>query len=134
ELGPILRSLEPYRERFDIISGLKLEAAYIGDSSAAENHSRSSKCWLTCMPDGTGPSPASVDQIAARHIGQETPLPSLELALEGGSSIAYATPKTPLPMETNPRVVFERLFGDGSTPEERAARQRQLSRDRESGV
>src|SRR5690606_22634344 len=46
---------------------------------------------------------------------------------EPGASISYATPTTPLPMEVNPRVVFERLFGDGSTPEERAARQRQLS-------
>jgi hypothetical protein len=126
-LGPILESLAPYRNRFNIVSGLKLSAAYVGESSAAENHSRSSKCWLTCMPDGTGPSPTSIDQIAAAHIGQETPLPSLELALEPGSSIAYATPTTPLPMEVNPRVVFERLFGDGSTPEERSARQRQLA-------
>ena len=126
-LGPILSPLEAYRDRFSIVSGLKLAAAYVGDSSAAENHSRSSKCWLTCMPDGTGPSPTSVDQIAARHIGQETPLPSIELALEAGSSIAYATPETPLPMGVNPRVVFERLFGNGSTPEEREARQRQLS-------
>ena len=54
-------------------------------------------------------------------------MPSLELALESGESIAYRTPTTPLPMETNPRVVFERLFGDGSTPEERAARQRQFA-------
>src|SRR5690606_34290108 len=127
-LGPILESLEPHRERFNIVSGLKLAAAYVGGSSAAENHSRSSKCWRTCMPAGTGPSPASADQIAARHIGQDTPLPSLELALEAGSSISYATPKTPLPMEVNPRVVFERLLGDGRTPEERAARPRQLSR------
>ncbi len=79
------------------------------------------------MPEDTGPSPTSVDQVAARHVGQETPLPSLELALEAGSSISYLTPRTPLPMETNPRVVFERLLGDGSTPAERAARQRQLS-------
>ena len=127
ELPPLLQSLEPFREHFDIVSGLKLAAAYVGESSAAENHSRSSKCWLTCMPDGTGASPTSADQVAARHIGQETPLPSLELALESGASIAYSTPQTPLPMEVNPRVVFERLFGDGSTPEERAARQRQLS-------
>ncbi|MBN1237586.1 MAG: DUF1552 domain-containing protein [Gammaproteobacteria bacterium] len=127
ELPPVLAALEPYRERFNIVSGLKLAAAYVGESSAAENHARSSKCWLTCMPDGTGPSPASVDQVAARHIGQETALPSLELALESGASIAYSTPQTPLPMEVNPRIVFERLFGDGATPEERAARERQLS-------
>src|SRR5262249_59147413 len=64
---------------------------------------------------------------AARAIGQDTALPSLELALEPGASIAYLTPQTPLPMEANPRVVFERLLGDGSTAAERTARQRQLS-------
>jgi hypothetical protein len=126
EFQPTLKSLEPFRERLNIVSGLKLQAAYVGESSAAANHSRSSQCWLACMPEDTGPSPTSVDQVAAAHIGQETPLPSLELALEAGSSISYLTPRTPLPMETNPRVVFERLLGDGSSPEERAARQRQL--------
>jgi hypothetical protein len=127
DFTPTLRSLEPFRERLNVVSGLKLPAAYIGESSAAANHGRSSQCWLTCAPEFTGPSPTSADQLAARHIGQETPLPSLELALEAGSSISYLTPQTPLPMETNPRIVFERLLGDGSTPDERAARQRQLS-------
>ncbi len=127
ELTPTLQSLEPFRDRLNVVSGLKLPAAYVGESSAAANHGRSSQCWLTCMPEDSGPSPTSADQLAAQHIGQETPLPSLELALEAGSSISYLTPQTPLPMETNPRVVFERLLGDGSTPEERAARQRQLS-------
>ena len=92
ELQPTLQSLEPFRERVNIVSGLKLPAAYVGESSAAANHSRSSQCWLTCMPEDTGPSPTSVDQVAARHVGQETPLPSLELALEAGSSISYLTP------------------------------------------
>ena len=127
EFQPILKSLEPYRDRLNIVSGLKLPSAYVGESSAAANHGRSSQCWLTCTPQGTGPTPTSVDQVAARHIGQDTPLPSLELALEPGASIAYLSPQTPLPMEVNPRVVFERLLGDGSTPAERAARQRQLS-------
>jgi hypothetical protein len=127
ELTPTLQSLEPFRDRLNVVSGLKLPAAYVGESSAAANHGRSSQCWLTCMPEDSGPSPTSADQLAAQHIGQETPLPSLELALEAGSSISYLTPQTPLPMETNPRVVFERLLGDGSTPAERAARQRQLS-------
>jgi hypothetical protein len=127
ELRPIMASLAPVRDRLNVVSGLRLPAAYVGESSAAANHSRSSQCWLTCAPENTGASPTSLDQVAARHIGQETPLPSLELALEGGASISYLTPKTPLPMETNPRVVFERLLGDGSTAEERAARQRQLS-------
>ena len=127
ELQPILKSLEPYRDRLNIVSGLKLPAAYVGPSSAAANHGRSSQCWITCAPQDTGSSPTSADQVAAQHIGQDTPLPSLELALEPGSSISYLTPQTPLPMEANPRVVFERLLGDGSTPAERAARQRQLS-------
>jgi hypothetical protein len=127
ELSATLQSLAPFRERLNVVSGLKLAPAYVGESSAAANHSRSSQCWLTCFPEDKGPSPTSVDQVAARHIGQETPLPSLELALEPGSSISYLTPRTPLPMETNPRVVFERLLGDGSTPQERAARERQLS-------
>jgi hypothetical protein len=127
EFQPILKPLEPYRDRLNIVSGLKLPAAYVGESSAAANHGRSSQCWLTCTPQDTGPTPTSADQVAARQIGQGTPLPSLELALEVGASIAYLSPQTPLPMETNPRVVFERLLGDGSTPAERVARERQLS-------
>jgi Protein of unknown function (DUF1552) len=127
EFKPILKSLEPYRDRLNIVSGLRLTSAYVGESSAAANHGRSSQCWLTCAPQGSGSTPTSVDQVAARAIGQDTALPSLELALEPGASIAYLTPQTPLPMEANPRVVFERLLGDGSTADERAARQRQLS-------
>ena len=126
-LGPTMQSLEPWRTRLNVVSGLKLPAAYIGEATAGANHTRASRCWLTCAPLETGASPTSADQVAAAHIGQQTPLPSLELALESGESIAYRTPTTPLPMETNPRVVFERLFGDGSTPEERAARQRQFA-------
>jgi hypothetical protein len=127
ELGGTLRSLEPLRSRIDVVSGLTLPAAYVGEATAGANHTRSSRCWLTCAPLGEGASPTSADQVAAAHIGQDTPLPSLELALEGGESISYRTPTTPLPMEVNPRVVFERLFGDGSTPAERAARQRQYA-------
>jgi len=126
-LGPTMQSLASWRDRLTVVSGLKLPAAYVGEQTAGANHTRASRCWLTCAPLETGASPTSADQVAAAHIGQETPLPSLELALESGESIAYRTPTTPLPMETNPRVVFERLFGDGSTPEERAARQRQFA-------
>jgi hypothetical protein len=126
-LGPTMQSLGSWRDRLTVVSGLTLPAAYVGEQTAGANHTRASRCWLTCAPLETGASPTSADQIAAAHIGQQTPLPSLELALESGESIAYRTPTTPLPMETNPRVVFERLFGDGSTPEERAARQRQFA-------
>src|SRR5690606_37132385 len=118
---PILKSLEPFRERLNVISDLRLPAAYGEDASAGANHARSSQPWLTSMPPGTGPSPTSSDQYVAQHIGQDTPIPTLELSLDDSSSIAYRTPDTPLPMEQNPQIVFERLFGDGSTAEVRAA-------------
>jgi hypothetical protein len=117
-----LKSLEPFRERLNVISDLRLPAAYGEDASAGANHTRSSATWLTNVAPGTGPSPTSFDQFVAQHIGQDTPIPSLELSLDDGSSIAYQTPETPLPMEQNPQIVFERLFGDGSTAEERAMR------------
>src|SRR5690606_28457052 len=93
--------------------------------------------WLTCVHPPRSQSQnggISVDQIAAQHIGQETPLPSLELATEvkGGSSgcdgtygcsysrtISFRTPTTPLPMEADPGKVFETLFGRGNSTEER---------------
>ncbi|MES2624505.1 MAG: DUF1552 domain-containing protein [Pseudomonadota bacterium] len=123
EFTPTLKSLEPFRDQLNVISDLTLPFAYGSDASAGANHARSSQVWLTCAEPGAGPSPTSMDQVAASFIGQDTPMPSLELSLDEGSSIAYRTPTTPLPMELNPQVVFERLFGDGSTAEERAARQ-----------
>ena len=122
EFPQTLKSLEPFRNRLNIISDTRLYAAYGEDASAGANHTRSSQTWLTCLPPGTGPSPTSFDQYVAQYIGQDTPMPSLELSLDDSSSISYRTPDTPLPMEQNPQVVFERLFGDGSTAEERAAR------------
>lgn len=122
EFSQTLKSLEPFRDRLNIISDLRLPAAYGDDASAGANHTRSSATWLTNVAPGTGPSPTSFDQFVAQQIGQDTPIPSLELSLDDGSSIAYRTPDTPLPMEQNPQIVFERLFGDGSTAEERAAR------------
>jgi hypothetical protein len=141
ELSPTLTSLEPFRDRVNVISDLRLPLAYGKDASAGANHTRSSAVWITCAKPATGSSPhlgTSVDQVAARHFGQETPLPSLELSIEegglsGGSglsgayrnTIAWRTPMAPLPMENDPQAVFERLFGDGSTAEERSARRRQ---------
>ena len=127
ELSPTLKSLEPFRDRITIISGLALPIAYEGDPSAGAHHNRSSRCWLTCVAPGTGPSPTSMDQVAADYIGQDTQLPSLELALEERASITYRTPNNPLPMQVNPRVVFERLFGDGSSPQQQAARRAQTA-------
>ncbi|HEY0960887.1 MAG TPA: DUF1552 domain-containing protein [Pseudomonadales bacterium] len=121
-ITPTLASLEPFRERLNVISDMTLPYAYGTDASAGANHARSSQVWLTCAEPDSGPTPTSLDQLVAQHIGQDTPLPSLELSLDDGSSISYRTPTTPLPMEQNPQVVFERLFGDGSTAEERSAR------------
>lgn len=127
EFGPTMKALEPFRDRVSIVSGMTLPAAYEGDPSAGGHHRRSSQCWLTGFTPGMGPSPTSVDQLAADYIGQETQLPSLELALEDRASISYRTPSNPMPMQVNPRVVFERLFGDGSTPQQLAARKAQTA-------
>ena len=88
-------------------------------------------CYLAGASPGTGSEAElgiTVDQVAAKHIGQDSPLPSLELSIEDGSlscgaglscayrnTISWQGPKSPLPMENNPQVVFERLFGDGAT-------------------
>jgi hypothetical protein len=134
----ILKPLEPFRERVNIVSGLTLPLAYGQDASAGANHTRSSAVFLTGAKPGTGAEAElgiSVDQVAAKHLGQDAPLPSLELAIEDGGltcgtglscayrdTISWQSPRSPLPMENNPQVVFERLFGDGSTAEQRAAR------------
>jgi hypothetical protein len=122
EFSPTLKALEPFRDRINVISGLSLPVAYEGDPSAGGHHNRSSRCWITGVAPGTGPSPTSMDQLAADYIGQNTQLPSLELALEDRNSISYRTPNNPMPVQINPRVVFERLFGDGSSPQQLAAR------------
>ncbi|HEY0963895.1 MAG TPA: DUF1552 domain-containing protein [Pseudomonadales bacterium] len=125
ELSPTLKPLEPFRDKVSVVSNLDLPIAYEGDPSAGGHHRRSFQCWLTGVAPGQGPSPTSMDQLAADHIGQDTQLPSLELALEEGATISYRTPTTPMPTQINPRVVFERLFGDGSSPAQRAARRAQ---------
>jgi len=143
EFSPILRSLEPFRDRLNVVSDLTLPLAYGEDASAGANHTRSSAVWITCARPVTAATPqlgTSVDQVAAQAFGQDTPLPSLELSLEegglsGGSglsgayrnTIAWRTPTAPLPMEVNPQVVFERLFGDGATTQERAQRRAQAA-------
>ena len=143
-LPPTLRSLEPFRDRVTICGGLDDEPANLVRGGG--DHARSAGTFLTCVPykmtNGADVSNAvSVDQIAARELQNETQLASLELGIEsnamvgncdGGASCAYTntiawrTPTTPLPIENDPRAVFERLFGtSGSTdPEARMARMR----------
>lgn len=141
EFTEILKPLEPFRDFVNVVSGLGLPLAYGQDASAGANHTRSSAVYLTGAKPGVGAEAelgVSADQVAARHIGQDVALPSLELCIEGGSlscgaglscayrnTISWQTPTSPLPMENNPQVVFERLFGDGSTAEERASRRAQ---------
>ena len=137
----ILKPLEPFRDRVNVVSGLTLPLASGKDSSAGANHTRSSAVFLTGAVPQDGAEAhlgVSLDQLAAKHIGQDAPLPSLELSIEDGSlscgtglscayrnTISWQTPTAPLPMENNPQVVFERLFGDGGTEQQRGERRAQ---------
>jgi hypothetical protein len=135
EFTPILKPLEPYRDYLTIVSNTYAPMAYGADASAAANHARSSAVFLSGAKPDEGARPAlgeTVDQVAARAIGQDTPLPSIELTVEAGglaspfrNTISWRTATTPLPMEHTPQVIFEKLFGDGATESERAARRRQ---------
>jgi hypothetical protein len=142
ELPMILQPLEPLRDSLVVISNLTRAATQGGD------HAVSAAGWLTGAAAKRTEAEdiragITIDQVIARQIGQDTPFPSLEAATEDftgyigacttGFSCAYAntiswsSPTTPLPMEINPRTLFERLFGEPGTPEQRAAR---IRRDR----
>jgi hypothetical protein len=129
KLSPILSPLEPYKKYVSSFGNLENKA------SAGSVHTLNPATWLSATrPDGTGSHPhmtATLDQVIAKAISQDTPLPSMELASEttvqsaaggGGSytTLAFRDAESPLPMEYNPRKVFLQLFGEGDTPEERA--------------
>ncbi|HVG70285.1 MAG TPA: DUF1552 domain-containing protein, partial [Vicinamibacterales bacterium] len=122
EMSPILQPLEPFRKHMTIVSGLRNKPA-----ETPEPHGYIEMTWLTCVkPWDRGTNGAdwgvSADQLAARHIGQETRVPSLELTTAlGGARLAWRTPTQSLPQEGNPRAVFQKLFGHGDTDKERAA-------------
>jgi hypothetical protein len=122
EMSPILQPLEPFRKHLTIVSGLRNKPA-----ETPEPHGYIEMTWLTCVKPwdrGTNgaDSGVSADQFAARHIGQETRVPSLELTTAlGGARLAWRTPTQSLPQEGNPRAVFQKLFGHGDTDKERAA-------------
>lgn len=139
ELTEILTPLKPFQSRLNVISDLECGTAY--GSGATANHNRSAAAFLSASFAKTGPRPElgiTVDQMFAKKMGQDTPLPSLELMIEESSincgdglscayrdTISWQGPNSPLPMENNPQVVFERLFGDGNTSAERKARRDQ---------
>ena len=141
-----LHALEPFRDRLLVLTGLAhRNGEALGDGPG--DHARAGASWLTGVhPKKTQGADIrngmSVDQMLAQDIGRSTPLPSLELGLQdvrmvGGcdsgyscaysNTVSWSSPTTPLPYETNPRRVFERLFGDGDTtdPAVRAVRARQ---------
>jgi len=137
DFTPILKPLEPFRTSVTVVSNLSAPLQNTGSHAAA------SGSWLTGVaPKRTdGPdfrAATTIDQLIAQHLGQDTKFPSLEVATEDFTglvgacdpgyscnymnTLVWQTPTTPLPMEINPRVVFERMFGGGATRQERIAR------------
>jgi hypothetical protein len=142
ELSPSLAPLEPVKKQVTVISNLELRNAYPG------THATSNAAFLSAAKAKRTESTdyhlgTTVDQIAARQLGGETQLPSLELSMDLLSvvgqcdngyacvyqnSLSWSSPTTPLPAEAHPRIVFETLFGeDGGTAERRAALQQRAS-------
>jgi hypothetical protein len=144
KLSPILAPLEPHRDHVVVVSNLAHHMA--GPQGPGDNGGDHTRCPAVFL-NGVHPkrtdgadirAGTTIDQIAAQKIGQDTLLPSLELAIEDYSglvgscdvgfsctymnTISWRTPTTPMPMEINPRVVFDRMFGDGATAEERRQR------------
>jgi len=139
ELTEILQPLKPFYDQVTVVSSLRHALAY--GSGATANHNRSAAAYLSAAfakPGAKAQLGITVDQLAARAMSQDTPLPSLELMIEEPSvncgdglscsyrdTISWQGPSSPLPMQNNPQVVFERLFGDGSTDAQRKARRAQ---------
>ena len=132
DLSPILQPLEPHRDDVTVVTNMELKNAYPG------THATSNSAYLSCAKAKLTESSdyylgTTVDQIAAREIGQQTQIPSLELGMDlldvvgqcddgfacvYQNNLSWSSPTTPLPYEAHPRKVFGRLFGEGS-PEER---------------
>jgi hypothetical protein len=139
EFGEILKPLDKYKSMTTVFSNIDNQAA-IGPV-----HALSPGTWLSCVRPAISQEPnagITIDQIAAQHIGQDTPMPSLEIATDvrgGGGfcdrdygcsyagTIAFRTPTTPLPMEHDPRKLFIRLFGQGDNATERARLSKQYA-------
>jgi hypothetical protein len=136
ELSPSLGPLMPFLDQVTVVTNLEIRNAY-----TTGNHASANCAFLSCArakrTEGTDYQlGTTVDQMAAQAIGKDTPIPSLEIGTDliaqvgncdNGYACAYqnnlswSSPTTPLPTEADPRVVFERLFGDGGKPERRRA-------------
>jgi len=144
ELSPTLRPLEPVKDYVNVLTGLAhLQADTFGDGTG--DHPRASAVWLTGVHawDRTRPGvevrlATTADQLAAREIGKGTQVPSLELNLDNPTqgacdsgdcfyvnTVSWRNETTPNPAESHPRVVFERLFGDGGSASQRMASMKQ---------
>jgi hypothetical protein len=140
-LSPILSPLERVRQQVAVVSNLELRNAYPG------THATSNAAFLSAATAKRTESTdyylgTTVDQIAAKHLGRDTQLPSLELAMESVAAVgqcdngyacvyqnclSWSSPTTPLPAEAHPRLVFETLFGEGTNAEQRRASLRKQS-------
>jgi hypothetical protein len=146
ELSTILAPLAPYRDRLTVVSGIDQRVAEANsEDGATGDHTKANAAWLTGVrckrTEGADiECGVSADQLAARVLGKDTVLPSLELSIDLSvlagmcdsayscvylNTLSWSTPTTPIPSENNPRVVFERLFGNGGTNAQRAAQARQ---------
>lgn len=145
EMTPILEPLAPFRNQLLVLTGLSNKPAEIRKGESTGPHSRAGATFLTGihMKPGTELG-ISVDQLAANELGKHTQLSSLELTLESGetgagadgadteaylNTISWRSPTTPLPVENNPRAVFERLFGESDTNDP-AEHLRRIRKDR----
>jgi hypothetical protein len=136
----ILQPLAPYRAHINVVSNLGHPLAY-GPGGATGNHNRSTAAYLSGAKAASGAQPRlgiTVDQVAVRRLGQDTPLPSLELMIEDASlacgeglscayrnTLSWQGELSPLPMQNNPQALFEQLFGDGADAAQRTARRAQ---------
>jgi hypothetical protein len=135
DLPSSLSPLQPFSDKLSVLTNFDLQNAYPGShatsNSAFLSAARAKRTESSDYYNGT-----TVDQIAARHIGQQTQLPSLELSMDLLSTVgqcdngyacvyqnnlSWASPTQPLPSEAHPRIVFESLFGNGGTPAQREA-------------
>ena len=143
EFSFITKPLEPFRDRVVLISGLDMTDAMATTEEPGGDHARGAVLLSGTRPRRNAVSPylgVTVDQLIAQKYGQDTILSSIQLGVEDvgnfgncnwgyscayTNSISWTSPTQPLPTEVNPRVAFERLFGDGASPEERLTGRKQ---------
>src|SRR6202166_966673 len=139
----ITKPLEPFRDRVTLITGLDMPEAMANEEEPGGDHARGAVLLSGTRPRRNAVSPylgVTIDQLIAAKYGQDTILSSLQLGVEDTgnfgncnwgyscaytNSISWSSPTQPLPTEVNPRVAFERLFGDGASPEERVLGRKQ---------